>query len=103
MRKNCKNLERKACLDVRKRDDRILKMVEDKHEQEPKTQRENNSSRENHHRIGEYRLRGNTGRATHSDYLIIRLGGDSCRVFVLLKLLEKLRGNLLLAFDLHET
>ena len=87
MRQHGQHLERETALDVGKRHDRILEMVQHQHEQQTESQRDHGTGRENDKRVRQYRLGRHLGRTTKTDLLVVLFGGDAALVLLLQKIL----------------
>ena len=77
-------------------------MIKNKHKEQTRAQRENDTCGKNHDRVRQNRLGGNTGRTSDANDFVVGFCRDSSRVLILLKLLEQLGRYLLLALNLHQ-
>ena len=75
-------------------------MVEHEHEQQPETEGQNGSDREDDQRVRENGFRRDLRGPSHADDLVVLLGGDAVLVLLLEKVLVDFAGNLLLLLQL---
>ena len=94
VRKNGQHLEGKTPFNIRKIDDRILKVVANKNEEHTKRKRKENSGSENKHCIGQYGLRGKRSHAVDANDFVVEFSLLTRPLLIEDKLLENPVGNI---------